>query len=72
MKDLGKDIILAAGGAVHGHPQGSRAGAKSMRDAIDAAMKGIPLMEAVKTSPELRAMAEHLGYDAASNFDLMK
>lgn len=72
IKDLGTDIILAGGGAVHGHPDGSRAGAKSMRDAIDAAIKGIPLEEAVKASPELMAMAKHLGFDAASNFDLMK
>ena len=72
IKDLGTDIILAAGGAVHGHPDGSRAGAKSMRDAIDAAIHGIPLEEAVKTSPELLAMAKRLGFNAASNFDLMK
>ncbi|MBQ2896284.1 MAG: ribulose 1,5-bisphosphate carboxylase [Oscillospiraceae bacterium] len=72
IKDLGTDIILAAGGAVHGHPDGSRAGAKSMRDAINAACNDIPLEEALKTSPELMAMAKHLGFDAASNFDLMK
>lgn len=72
MKDLGTDIILAAGGAVHGHPNGSRAGAKSMRDAIDAALNNIPLEEALKSSPELMAMAKHLGFDAAGNFDLMK
>jgi 2,3-diketo-5-methylthiopentyl-1-phosphate enolase len=72
VKDLGMDCILAGGGAVHGHPQGSRAGAKSMRDAIDAAVKGIPFAQAVEASPELKAMAEHLGYDATKNFDLMK
>ena len=72
VKDLGTDIILAAGGAVHGHPNGSRAGAKSMRDAIDAAVNNIPLEEAMKSSPELLAMAKHLGFDASSNFDLMK
>lgn len=72
IKDLGTDCILAAGGAVHGHPDGSYAGAKSMRQAIDAAIKGIPLEEYIKEAPELRAMAERLGWDARKNFDLMK
>lgn len=72
IKDLGTDCILAAGGAVHGHPDGSCAGAKSMRQAIDAALKGIPLEEAAKEYPELRAMAVKLGWNASGNFDLMK
>ncbi len=72
IKDLGTDCIIAAGGAIHGHPQGSQAGAKSMRQAIDAAQKGIPLKEYAKDAPELMAMADRLGWDAQSNFDLMK
>lgn len=72
IKDLGTDIILAAGGAVHGHPDGSIAGARSMRQAIDAAINDIPLEEAAMQSKELRAMAEKLGWNAKSNFDLMK
>ena len=35
--EVGKDIILAAGGAVQGHPGGAAHGAKAMRDAIDLA-----------------------------------
>ena len=46
IKALGTDIVLAAGGAIHGHPAGSEAGAKSMRQAIDAAMEGVPVMKA--------------------------
>lgn len=72
IKELGTDCILAAGGAIHGHPQGSYAGAKSMRQAIEAAQKGVPLAEYAKTAPELMAMAERLGWDARSNFDLVK
>ena len=68
---LGTDIILAAGGAVHGHPQGSEAGARSMRQAIDAAVEGIDIAEYAKDHPELQAMIERLGGDAKKNFDLM-
>lgn len=38
MDFLGKDLIIQAGGGVHGHPDGSKAGAKAMRQAIDAKM----------------------------------
>ncbi len=69
---LGTDIILAAGGGVHGHPDGSEAGAKSMRQAIDAAVAGVDLLEYAKTHKELARMAEMLGPDAAKNFDLMQ
>ena len=45
IKYLGKDIVIQAGGGVHGHPKGTRAGAKAMRDALEASLKGIPLEE---------------------------
>lgn len=56
VKDLGKDVVVAAGGAIHAHPQGPAAGAKAFRQAIDATMQGISLEEAAKEHPEL-AMA---------------
>jgi len=68
---IGTDIILAAGGGVHGHPDGSEAGAKSMRQAIDAAIQGVDLFEYAKTHQELARMIELLGPDAKKNFDLM-
>ena len=69
---LGTDIILAAGGGVHGHPDGSEAGARSMRQAIDAAVEGIDLLEYAKTHKELARMAAMLSPDIAKNFDLMQ
>lgn len=33
----GTDVIISAGGAIHGHPMGATAGAKAMRQAIDLA-----------------------------------
>lgn len=43
--ELGPDIVLAAGGAVQGHREGATSGAKAMRQAIDAKMKGISAKE---------------------------
>jgi 2,3-diketo-5-methylthiopentyl-1-phosphate enolase len=51
--DLGTDIILAAGGAVQGHPMGSAAGVRAMAQAVDAAMAGISVDEAAKEHQEL-------------------
>jgi ribulose 1,5-bisphosphate carboxylase large subunit-like protein len=53
--DLGHDFAVGAGGAVHGHPMGALAGAKAIRQAIDAVMAGQPLPEAAARHPELGA-----------------
>lgn len=37
---FGKDVIIQMGGGIHGHPRGTRVGAKAARDAIDAAVAG--------------------------------
>ena len=58
---LGKDIILQAGGGIHGHPHGTRAGAAAMRQAVDAAMQGVPLEEYAKDHAELFAALEKWG-----------
>ena len=55
---LGKDIVIQAGGGVHGHPEGTRAGAKAMREALEAKMQGIPLEEYAKEHKELREALE--------------
>jgi len=51
--DLGSDIVIGSGGGIHAHPQGPIAGGKAFRQAIDAAMQGIPLAEYAKEHPEL-------------------
>jgi len=50
---FGNDVVLQAGGGIHGHPHGTRAGAKAFRQAIAAAHAGRPL--ARESAPELRA-----------------
>lgn len=50
---LGKDIMIGSGGGIHAHPQGPRAGARALRQAIDAALKGVKLEEYAKDHEEL-------------------
>jgi len=61
MDDIGTDWIVGAGGAVHGHPMGSTAGAKALRQAIDALMAKVPLEEAMKEHKELKAAIDAWG-----------
>ncbi|MGI6513078.1 MAG: ribulose 1,5-bisphosphate carboxylase [Syntrophomonadaceae bacterium] len=60
-RDLGLDCIMGAGGAIHGHPMGPVAGARAMRQAIEAAVAGIPIVEAAKEHPELQAAVDAWG-----------
>jgi 2,3-diketo-5-methylthiopentyl-1-phosphate enolase len=55
LEDLGIDYAIGAGGAVHGHPMGPAAGARAIRQAIDATVRGEPLAEAARDHPELAA-----------------
>ena len=55
---FGKDVVIQAGGGIHGHPEGTKTGALAMRHAVDAALKGISLEEYAKTHPELQAALE--------------
>jgi 2,3-diketo-5-methylthiopentyl-1-phosphate enolase len=61
IEDLGTDIIIGVGGAVHGHPMGSIAGAKAMREAIDAVINDMPLEEAAKEHEELAVALKEWG-----------
>lgn len=70
---FGKDVIIAAGGAVIGHPQGPTAGGKAFRQGIDAVMKGASLKEACKDSKnkELKSAIDAWGvYGERQIFDL--
>jgi ribulose-bisphosphate carboxylase large chain len=58
VKILGKDIIIQAGGGIWGHPNGGAAGARSIRQAVDACMKGVKLKDHAKNNNELRAALE--------------
>ncbi|MEM3362090.1 MAG: type III ribulose-bisphosphate carboxylase [Candidatus Anstonellaceae archaeon] len=52
-KAFNYDVVIQAGGGVHGHPKGTEAGAKALVQALEASMKNISLEEYAKTHPEL-------------------
>ncbi len=74
IEEIGKNVILAAGGAVHGHPLGGVAGGKAMRQAIDAVMEGVNLREYAKDKPELEAAIKAWGISNEKEdlFDMKK
>lgn len=55
---FGKDVVIQAGGGIHGHKAGTHAGATAMRQAVDAAMQGIRLEEYARAHKELKAALE--------------
>jgi len=59
---LGTDIVIQAGGGVHGHPEGTEAGAKAMRQAVQAYLDNINLSEYAKTHNELKKALEKWKY----------
>ncbi|WP_375457751.1 ribulose-bisphosphate carboxylase large subunit family protein [uncultured Enterovirga sp.] len=48
------DLIMTAGGGIMAHPDGPGAGVRSLREAWDAAVAGIPLDVHARSHPELR------------------
>ena len=58
VKHLGKDLVIQAGGGIHGHPFGTEAGAMAMRQALDAVLKKKSLKEYAKTHVELEEALE--------------
>jgi len=61
IKHFGNDIFIQAGGGVHGHPQGTQAGARAMRQAVNAVMNNIPLKEYIEVHEELRQALDFWG-----------
>jgi ribulose-bisphosphate carboxylase large chain len=58
---MGTDVIIQAGGGIHGHPDGTFSGAKAMRQAVDAALNKIPLTEYAKDHEELKKAVDMWG-----------
>jgi ribulose-bisphosphate carboxylase large chain len=53
METFGNDFVIQAGGGIHGHPDGTVAGAKAMRQAVDATLYGKTLEEYAENHKEL-------------------
>lgn len=58
---LGSNICVQVGGGVHGHPDGTRAGARALRQAIDTTMEGVDLETYSRDHPELATTLEKWG-----------
>ncbi len=59
---LGNDCTLLVSGGIHGHPKGTRAGAKAAIQAIEATMDGKELGEYAKNHKELQQALDKWGY----------
>jgi len=57
----GTNIGIQAGGGIHGHPDGTHAGAKAFRQAVDASVAGVSLEEYATDHPELAVAVEKWG-----------
>jgi ribulose-bisphosphate carboxylase large chain len=51
---FGTDFVIQAGGGIHGHTDGTVAGAKAMRQAVEASLKRMSLEEYAKSHKELQ------------------
>lgn len=51
---FGKDCIFQFGGGIHGHPLGTKGGAKAVRQSLYATLKNIPLSDFAKENLELK------------------
>ncbi|MFB6069719.1 MAG: type III ribulose-bisphosphate carboxylase [Halanaeroarchaeum sp.] len=58
---IGTDVMVQAGGGVHGHPDGSAAGARAMRQAVDAHLAGVDPETYAAEHPELETALEKWG-----------
>lgn len=62
METYGNEMVLLVSGGIHGHPKGTRAGAKATMQAIDAFNNKMSLDEAARKNVELREALEKWGY----------
>jgi ribulose-bisphosphate carboxylase large chain len=51
---FGNDFVIQAGGGIHGHTEGTVAGAMAMRQAVDAVLHGVSLKEFADSHKELQ------------------
>ncbi|MCJ7429507.1 MAG: type III ribulose-bisphosphate carboxylase [Candidatus Nanohaloarchaeota archaeon QJJ-5] len=63
VEELGSNICVQVGGGVHGHPGGTSAGAKALRQAIDATMAGEDIHDYAETHEELKKALDKWGHE---------
>ncbi|WP_287583982.1 type III ribulose-bisphosphate carboxylase [Candidatus Borrarchaeum sp.] len=62
LKRFGSNLVIQVGGGVLGHPMGAQAGAKAVRQAIDAHLENMSLDEMAAKNIELKAALDKWGY----------
>jgi ribulose-bisphosphate carboxylase large chain len=58
----GRDVVMQFGGGIHGHPGGTRSGAKSVLDAMNGSIKNKTSPTIAKKSKELKQAIDTWGY----------
>ncbi len=53
LKIMGNDIVLLVSGGIHGHPDGTRTGARAVMQSIEASMQNVSLRDYAKSHSEL-------------------
>ncbi|MFC5467714.1 2,3-diketo-5-methylthiopentyl-1-phosphate enolase [Cohnella suwonensis] len=61
MGDFGPEVVVNAGGGVHGHPGGPAAGGQAFRQAVDAVLAGQSLEQYAQTHEPLKQAIELWG-----------
>ncbi|WP_256757374.1 2,3-diketo-5-methylthiopentyl-1-phosphate enolase [Cohnella sp. WQ 127256] len=61
MGDFGPEVVVNAGGGVHGHPGGSADGGRAFRQAVDAVKAGLTLEQYATDHEQLRIAIERWG-----------
>ena len=61
IETMGTNIVAQYGGGCHGHPDGTLAGARAIRQSLDASMKSISLKKYANNHPELKRAIEKWG-----------
>ena len=62
LERMGTNIMLQIGGGIHGHPGGSYAGARAMREAVEAYLEGKSMEEASRSCKELKEALKFWGH----------
>jgi ribulose-bisphosphate carboxylase large chain len=62
MDIYGIDLVLLVSGGIHGHPKGTRAGARATMQAIEAWQEGVTLEEKARKAKELAQALEKWGH----------
>jgi ribulose-bisphosphate carboxylase large chain len=61
MDATGTNMCIQVGGGIHGHPDGTRAGAAAFRQAVDATVAGVEMNEYAADHAELAVALDKWG-----------